>query len=364
MTSRLAELDHSIENLGVPNPDGQRATLLTNYWYIAAKSSELRGRPLSTTILDQPIVLFRLQNGDPAALGDRCAHRNMPLSAGRVVGNAIECPYHGWQYGIDGTCQVVPSLNDAGKLSSFQLARPYPVMEQQGFVWVYMGTKEPDQVPFGFPNFGEPGWTSFTMKTTFFGSAFACLENFLDVPHTAHVHGGWFRSASAKEVVARVRRTQKSVEVEFIEEPKLESVVGKLFAPSQSRLVHTDRFFMPTTSRVDYYYGANRHFIITSQCTPVSDYETTVYTVITFRFASIGPLVRLLFEPVSRFIIQQDVRTVNRQAAQIRRFGGPQFTFVETDLVGRHIRALWRRAIDNNGLGPLEEWDGQVTIRF
>ena len=75
-------------------------------------------------------------------------------------------------------------------------------------------------------------------------------------------------------------------------------MISRLLFPAGRKMVHTDRFFMPATTRVDYAFGLDRHFIITSQCTPVTEDETLVYTVMTFRFGHIAPLVRLLFEPI------------------------------------------------------------------
>jgi phenylpropionate dioxygenase-like ring-hydroxylating dioxygenase large terminal subunit len=57
----------------------------TRWWYVACRSSELRRRPLACTLLGTPLVLFRGEHERPAALLDRCPHRNVPLSLGRVL---------------------------------------------------------------------------------------------------------------------------------------------------------------------------------------------------------------------------------------------------------------------------------------
>jgi phenylpropionate dioxygenase-like ring-hydroxylating dioxygenase large terminal subunit len=313
--------------------------------------------------MDRQLALFRQADGRPAALADRCAHRNMPLSAGRVNGGCIECPYHGWKYDSAGRCVEAPSLKDVSKLARAKLVMSFPATERDGFIWVYIGDSDPIGAPFLFPFLGARGWTSFVMKTRFQGPAFICLENFLDVPHTAYVHSGWFRTRGATEITARVSQHSQGVDVEFISEPQLKGLVARLLAPLRGNVVHTDRFIMPNISRVDYVYSPQRHFIITSQCTPVSDYETEVYTVMTFRFGPVGRLVRLFLQPVSRTVIKQDVRTVAMQAEQVRSFGGPEFTFAETDLVGRHILALWRRA-EQGGAEPVEELKRDVVIRY
>ena len=154
------------------------------------------------------------------------------------------------------------------------------------------------------------------------------------------------------------------MEARFRGEPISKSVVSRLFFPKGRELKHTDRFEMPNISRVDYDFGPDRHFIITSQCTPIAEFETEVYTVMTFRFGFIGALVRILFEPLSRHIIRQDVDVLRAQTRQIRRFEGPRFSHVETDLLGLKIHALRRCAERNELPGKEEEKPREVTICF
>ena len=336
---------------------------LRDYWYIAAESRELKQKPISVTLLGEHIVLFRAERGEVAALQDRCSHRNMALSRGRASSGCITCPYHGWQFNGAGRCVQIPSLGHDAPLPNHGV-RAYPVREREGFIWVYTGESLPDSDPFEFPHHGEPGWSSFRMRTRLHASVEACLENFLDCPHTVYVHQGWFRSHDTRELSAMVRSTVDSVEVEFQGEPISRSLVSQLFFPSGKQLRHTDRFQMPNISRVDYDFGPDRHFIITSQCTPVEDYETEVHTVISFRFGRIAPLVRLLLQPICRKIIRQDVEILAAQTEQIRRFGGPQFCHVETDLLGLKIKSMRRRAECSDTTIQTNDQEREITICF
>jgi len=301
-------------------------------------------------VFGEKIVLFRGENGSPAALLDRCAHRNMELSRGRVKNGCVECCYHGWCYNASGNLTNVPSLGTDAKLPSHGV-RSFPAIEQDGYIWVFAGDSAPKNSPYRFAHLDEPGWTSFRMKTRFAATVDSCLENFLDCPHTVFVHKGWFRNHDTRELTARVRSGADFAEVEFAGEPLSGSVVSRLFFPRGKELKHTDRFLMPNVSRVDYDFGPSRHFIITSQCTPISDWETEVYTVMTFRFGVIGPLIRLVLEPMSRHIIQQDVEVLAAQTKQLQSIGGPQYAHVDTDLLGLKILALRRKAERNGALG-------------
>jgi phenylpropionate dioxygenase-like ring-hydroxylating dioxygenase large terminal subunit len=318
---------------------------LRDSWYIAAQSRELRDQPLARTLFDTPLVIFRDASGPAQALLDRCAHRNMALSEGKVNAGCVECPYHGWRYDGAGHCQHVPSLGDNAKPPRVSV-RSFPVIEQQGFIWVWMGddpTTATSSRPYDFAHLGDPGWTTFVMNTRFEAGVEACLENFLDCPHTVYVHKGWFRSPDTRVLRAHVTRDATGACAQFEGEPISTSVVSKLLFPKGKEVVHTDRFILPNISRVDYAFTPERHFIITSQCTPISEHESQVYTIMTYAFGRIGWLVRLFFEPLSRIIIGQDVDVLKRMTRQLRRFGGAQFSHVETDLLGLHIQGMRRK---------------------
>lgn len=336
---------------------------LKDYWYIAAEARELKRKPIGLELYGEKIVLFRDAKGKPAALEDRCAHRNLELSQGRTIEDCIECQYHGWRYDGAGALRAVPSLGDNACVPNHRV-RSFHAVEQDGFIWVFLGRGVPQSRPFHFPYYGEKDWTTFRMKTRFEASVESCLENFLDCPHTVYVHKGWFRSHDTRELTAIVQVGSDSVEARFHGEPISKSVVSRLFFPNGRELKHTDRFEMPNLSRVDYNFGHDRHFIITSQCTPIAEFETEVYTVITFRFGSIGALVRMVFEPLSRHIIQQDVDVLRAQTCQIRRFDGPRFAHVETDLLGLKIHALRRCAERNEPHLKEEEEPREITICF
>lgn len=109
---------------------------LYNAWYVAAWDHDLRDTPLPRTFLKQNIVLFRTAEGSPAALEDRCCHRCAPLSAGTIIGNEIQCGYHGLVFDRDGRCVRVPSQV---KVPPGAAVRSYPVVERHRWIWIWMG---------------------------------------------------------------------------------------------------------------------------------------------------------------------------------------------------------------------------------
>ena len=81
---------------------------LRNCWYAAFWSKDLGRGPESRTILNEPVVFFRKEDGTPVALADRCCHRSAPLSRGSCVGDELQCGYHGLRYDDTGAVVEVP----------------------------------------------------------------------------------------------------------------------------------------------------------------------------------------------------------------------------------------------------------------
>jgi len=318
--------------------------MLENYWYIACASQSVAKKPHAFQAFDRSLVAFRAANGSVAVLDDRCAHRNAPLSAGFIDGDLLRCPYHGWGYQTDGAVGDIPARPLQADSGQNPCVRSYPALEQDGYIWFSLGKQAAKPKPTEFAHVNDVGWTTFRMNTLFEGSVESCLENFLDCPHATFVHNFWFRKPTAKLVKAEVSETADGAIATYFDEPREGSVVWKTLSKKQSTMVHTDRFIAPATTRVDYVFSDNRHYIITSSCTPISSSKTRVHTVISFRFGKIGWLIRLFFEPLSRWIIRQDVDMVALQQKNIERFATKRYNIIEQDLLYKHI-ARWRQSI-------------------
>jgi phenylpropionate dioxygenase-like ring-hydroxylating dioxygenase large terminal subunit len=325
-------------------------------WYVAATSRQVRtGKPFGATLMEEPLALFRGQDGRVTALLDRCLHRNAPLSRGVVFDGCIGCPYHGWTYNGTGQLVIVPSEGAAPAPRPDMFVQRFPTIEQDGLIWVYLGTADRanEKRPFRLPHAGEQGWSSYLMRTAFHGDVTDLVENFMDVPHTAFVHSGWFRrAANAKPVEIELERTHDAVHVEYFKPDDSIGFANWLLNPAGKAMTHTDRFFMPNVTRVDYMWGARRGFVITSQITPVTPTRAQVYTAITFRFGVFTPLARVLLPPYTRRVIQQDVRIMAMQTANLGRFGGRCFHGTDADAIHRAIESLRDHAISGAAIAP------------
>lgn len=187
------------------------SNFLRNAWYVAALSPDV-GRTLKPVrLLSQAIVLYRTEDGAPVALEDACPHRKLPLSMGRIKGDAVECGYHGLTFDCSGQC--IDAATQA-RIPPFAVVRSYPVCDKYGLLWIWMG--EPDRAKeddiLKIENYGNPKW-----KTTEGDRMeLACnylwmVDNLLDPSHVAWVHRGSFAGAGTDKTPLQIDDNEAGV---------------------------------------------------------------------------------------------------------------------------------------------------------
>ena len=160
---------------------------LKNCWYIAAESRELDGAPFGRILLNEPVVIYRRQNGTPVALEDRCCHRRVPLHKGKIVGDAVECGYHGFTFDASGACVRIPGQE---RVPPNLGVRAYPVCERHNYIWIWMGEKEradPALIP-DFSYNDDPNWAAVGACLHVDADYLLLVENLIDLSHVAFVH--------------------------------------------------------------------------------------------------------------------------------------------------------------------------------
>jgi phenylpropionate dioxygenase-like ring-hydroxylating dioxygenase large terminal subunit len=333
---------------------------LPHQWFVACASRTLGAKPLACTIQGVPLVLFRDGAGRAGALLDRCPHRNVPLSAGRVADGLLECGYHGWRFDGDGACRLVPALlGDADRKA--RRAESYATAEHDGFVWVYSTPDAtPIREPYRFPVV-DRRYTTIRRDLVLPGPLRHALENALDVPHTAFLHGGLFRQATVRnEIQVTIRRDADGAYAEYAGEPRPSGLIGRLLAPGGGVVEHFDRFLLPSIAQVEYRLGPDNHLLNTTAMTPIGPFETRLWAVIQLRLRRGGGLVAPLVAPLAMRILRQDGTVLALQSAAIRRAGGEHFTSTEVDVLGPHIWKMLAAAETGEQPPPFEH---RVTMR-
>ncbi|MCW5774027.1 MAG: aromatic ring-hydroxylating dioxygenase subunit alpha [Rhodospirillaceae bacterium] len=163
-------------------------SFVRNAWYPAAWSHELGYALVARTLLGEKVVLYRTPGGAPAALEDRCCHKYLPLSMGKLKGDAVECGYHGMTFNPAGACVRIPGQ---ASIPAQAQVRAYPVTDHLGLVWVWMGEAAlADKTKlFRLPAYDAPGWTTNRGPYTYVRTAYQNItDNLLDPMHVSFVH--------------------------------------------------------------------------------------------------------------------------------------------------------------------------------
>lgn len=171
---------------------------IKNAWYVCAEPEEITDKPLARTICNEKIVFFKTEDGAVSAFEDRCCHRRMPLSKGHVIGDRLQCFYHGLEFDKSGQCVHVPGQSTIPPGAE---VRTYPIVNKYNWIWIWMGDPalaNEDEIP-AYPwktmdDWGDKG-TYFYVKCDYR----LIIDNLLDLSHLAFVHASTIGNSAVAE---------------------------------------------------------------------------------------------------------------------------------------------------------------------
>jgi nitrite reductase/ring-hydroxylating ferredoxin subunit len=293
-----------------------RISWLPNRWYGVLLSENLKNKPKKIKRFGLDLVLFRDSRSVANCLVDVCPHRGVELSAGKIIGDTLACPYHGFQFNGKGICHKIP-CNETGKqIPATMKAGYFQLREENSIIWLWWGeSREEDQFP-KIPWFDDIEVKEYFLSRVSFewASSFQkTIDANLDHHHAPVLHGSG-KGGFSKQVEAHNFKTK--IEKEEI------SLTGHLQETTPDGSFNKNgydleaRILLPGTSYI--HIGKYINLIVVD-C-PIDDTSThriNFYLNHFFKIPIIGKILIKLFSTVDMSIVQKGedepiVRTMER----------------------------------------------------
>jgi phenylpropionate dioxygenase-like ring-hydroxylating dioxygenase large terminal subunit len=162
--------------------------MIPNQWYVVLSSSELGDRPLGVLRLGEHLVFWRDSQGAAHCFEDRCAHRGIQLCLGQVLGDRLQCPFHGFEYDAQGKVQLIPANGRSAVVSAAFRVRSYPTHESRGFIWIWWGERAPSPAQPPFFTDLDASFSYAEVRDPWKAHYSRVIENQLDVVHVPFIH--------------------------------------------------------------------------------------------------------------------------------------------------------------------------------
>lgn len=163
--------------------------MIRNQWYAVLESNEVKaGRVIGTTRMGEKLVFWRNASGQIACTRDLCPHRGVALSAGKIVHDHIQCPFHGFEFDTSGACVLVPANGATTRPPKALHADGYPAREAHGYIWIWWGEPRTEYPPIRYFESIDETFSYATVRDHWATHYSRAIENQLDVVHLPFVH--------------------------------------------------------------------------------------------------------------------------------------------------------------------------------
>jgi phenylpropionate dioxygenase-like ring-hydroxylating dioxygenase large terminal subunit len=349
---------------------GLTAELIRGMWYVAMPGRDLKpGALAAKTLLGEPVVMGRTAKSEVFAVRDICPHRGIPLRHGRMVGDTVECCYHGWRFDTTGTCVEIPSLREGQQVELGKIqCGAYPCMERHGLVWVYI-TKAGESpasagqpTPPAIPEFADHEAPRFHVMLPFACSTDHAAFGLMDPTHAAYVHTSWWFKKNAR----KLRPKEKAFEPADLgwrmvrhPLPPQNTIYKRLFGEG----VTTEIAYRLPGLRFESIQGSKHRALGLTAITPVDEGTTEVHQ---FFWASHGwlPVFKPVLEHLMRVFLDQDRTVAVRQREGL--VHEPNLMLInDADTQARWWMRVKRAYLDAQAKGePFENPVKPMTLRW
>ncbi|MGL4608022.1 MAG: Rieske 2Fe-2S domain-containing protein [Eubacteriaceae bacterium] len=163
--------------------------MIKNQWYIILESKDIKTKPVGVTRCGEKLVLWRDTQEKVNCIHHQCCHRGAGLALGKVMGDHLQCPFHGFEYDGTGKVTNIPAIGYDQEVPEWYGVKHYTVREEHDFVWLWWGDEDKmtSEIPF-FDDLGHPDFSYRSFKDHWPVHYSRAIENQLDVVHLPFVH--------------------------------------------------------------------------------------------------------------------------------------------------------------------------------
>ncbi len=289
--------------------------MIYNQWYAILESKEIsKGKPITVKRLAENLVFWREQSGKLCCIIDRCCHRGASLGCGKVHGDNIECPFHGFQYDGNGRVCVIPANGKNEPVPPHYNVQSYLVKEAYGLVWLWYGEERTilPELPF-FDDLKE-GFSYATFKDHWNVHYSRAIENQLDVVHLPFVH---------YNTIGKGNKTLVNGPVVITQEDGLRFYVNNLLDDGKTKPLKPEQIkdYEKLFQLAFHFPNVWQNFIgdklrVFAAFAPIDDENTMIYLRYYqsfMKFPVLKQLVNILGNYLDKIILRQDKRVVITQ---------------------------------------------------
>lgn len=287
--------------------------VLVNDWHPVATVEQLAEKSiLRVRLLREELVLWQV--GDNIqAWRDLCVHRGARLSLGKISGDCLACPYHGWTYNQEGKCVHIPAHPDQTPPAKAQ-AKVYHAQARYGLIWVCLGEPANDIPP--FPEADDEDKRFAVAVCGPYSNVRAhgprIIENFLDASHFAFVHEGVLGDANRPQI----GDYQARIGPNGVESDPIEVYQPNPYGDEQGSVTYTYHAFRPFTAHFTK-HSANTTNGLVLTITPHDELDCTVWFIVATTAMSDSAALGKEYAPRIEAIFEEDRAIVESQRPEL-----------------------------------------------
>ena len=289
--------------------------MIRNQWYGILDAKELKGnKPIGVTRLGEKLVLWKDSSGKVSCLFDQCCHRGAALSAGKVIHDTINCPFHGFAYNTNGKVMRIPANGKNASIPDRYSVNSYKVEEKYGFIWLWYGEEKDQLTEIPFFEYLRKGFSYGGFSEVWPVHYTRAIENQLDVVHLPFVHENSIGRGNRSLVNGPVVKWKDNLMTFYVDNVVDDGIIKPL-KPSEIEdyeSLFSLQFQMPNM----WQNRISKDVRIVAIFAPIDDSNTRIYLRFYQRFIRI-PVLRQLVNSLSnignKIILHQDRRVVLTQ---------------------------------------------------